>query len=110
MLVIIRCFNSACFFLCPVSMSVPAQFIDVIRAVQILGRIIRVDHCDGYKQPKDHNDTDDVTRRLRDEGCAPKVESSSSAEEEEEEELKLLPVKVKVKKGEIFLFINSSCI
>jgi RNA-binding motif protein, X-linked 2 len=38
---------------------------------QLLGKSLRVDHVSNYKVPKDHEDYDDTTRRLHDEGCAP---------------------------------------
>ena len=69
----------------------------------MLGRILRVDHCEAYKQPRDHDDTDDVTKRLRDEGCAPKLQESS--DEGSDDEPELLP-KVKVKKGQSFHLSN----
>ena len=40
---------------------------------QIIGRTIKVDHAGNYKPPKDHDDTDDVTKFLREEGCSAKI-------------------------------------
>ena len=40
--------------------------------LQILGRVIRVDHVSNYKAPKDSKNIDEETRNLRKEGCAPK--------------------------------------
>jgi RNA-binding motif X-linked protein 2 len=71
---------------------------------QIKGRTIRVDHVSNYKPPKDTEDIDDITKNLRDEGCAPKLpdqlssEEESEEEEEEEEEQYAVAVK-KSKKG-----------
>lgn len=68
---------------------------------QIKGRTLRVDHVSNYRPPKDSEDIDDVTKRLREEGCAPKTRFSSGSESEDEG---LSPVK-KAKKGESsFLF------
>lgn len=39
---------------------------------QLLGRILRVDHVNDYKPPKDSDKIDDETRKLHAEGCAPK--------------------------------------
>lgn len=39
---------------------------------QILGKSIRVDHVQDYKPPKDDDRYDDITRKLHEEGCAPK--------------------------------------
>lgn len=60
-----------------------------------------MDHVSNYRPPKDSEDIDDVTKRLREEGCAPKTRFSSGSESEDEG---LSPVK-KAKKGESsFLF------
>lgn len=45
--------------------------ISLIVSQQLLGKSLRVDHVADYKVPKDHEDLDETTRRLRDEGCAP---------------------------------------
>ena len=54
-----------------------------------------MDHVSNYRKPKDFGDEDEITKHLRDEGCAPKLESSESEQEEEYD----IPVK-KVKKGQ----------
>lgn len=64
--------------------------------LQILGRMIRVDHVEDYKKPKEHGNEDEVTMKLRAEGCAPKLPDSPEEMSSEEEPLQ---VKVKVKKG-----------
>lgn len=58
-----------------------------------------MDHVKDYRPPKDHEDIDDVTKQLREEGCAPKAQQSSSSSSEEEEQY-AIPVK-KPKKGEV---------
>lgn len=74
---------------------------------QIKGRTIRVDHVSNYRPPKDSEDIDDITKRLREEGCAPKMPTASSPESESEEEY-LVPMK-KPKKGKqsFHLYINN---
>lgn len=37
-----------------------------------MGRIIRVDHVEEYKVPKERGNEDDLTKQLHFEGCAPK--------------------------------------
>ncbi|KAG7262834.1 hypothetical protein CRUP_020022 [Coryphaenoides rupestris] len=70
----------------------------------IKGRTIRVDHVSNYRPPKDTDDMDDITRSLREEGCAPKPPDQSLSDDEEEEEEEeveeqyVVPVK-KSKKG-----------
>lgn len=65
---------------------------------QVKGRTLRVDHVSNYRPPKDSEDIDDVTRRLREEGCAPKAPSSSESESEDKYLLQLK----KPKKGKLF--------
>nr|XP_020443029.1 RNA-binding motif protein, X-linked 2 [Monopterus albus] len=66
--------------------------VDNFNGIKIKGRTIRVDHVKDYRPPKDSEDIDDVTKRLRGEGCAPKVPESSSPPDEDE------PYSIPVKK------------
>jgi hypothetical protein len=66
--------------------------------MQVLGRTIRVDHVKDYKPPKDHGDEDDVTKKMRLEGCAPTLVLDVESDDEEEEEVQL-ETKKKSKKG-----------
>ncbi|KAG7484704.1 hypothetical protein MATL_G00053130 [Megalops atlanticus] len=59
--------------------------VDNFNGIKIKGRTIRVDHVQNYRPPKDSEDIDDVTKRLREEGCAPQRPPTSSSESEEEE-------------------------
>lgn len=47
------------------------QSLNCLPLSQILGKTIRVDHVNDYKPPKEHDDMDEVTRKLQTEGCAP---------------------------------------
>ncbi|KAK6322337.1 hypothetical protein J4Q44_G00071290 [Coregonus suidteri] len=67
--------------------------VDNLNGIKIKGRTIRVDHVLNYRPPKDNEDMDDITKRLREEGCAPKLPDPSSSESEEEEEQYAVPVK-----------------
>ncbi|XP_052312999.1 RNA-binding motif protein, X-linked 2-like isoform X2 [Oncorhynchus keta] len=58
--------------------------VDNLNGIKIKGRTIRVDHVLNYRPPKDNEDMDDITKRLREEGCAPKLPDPSSSESEEE--------------------------
>ncbi|XP_031663873.1 RNA-binding motif protein, X-linked 2 isoform X2 [Oncorhynchus kisutch] len=60
--------------------------VDNLNGIKIKGRTIRVDHVLNYRPPKDNEDMDDITKRLREEGCAPKLPDPSSSESEEEEQ------------------------
>lgn len=57
-----------------------------------------MDHVKDYRPPKDAEDIDDITKLLREEGCAPKVPVSPASSEEEE--VYAVPVK-KAKKGQV---------
>ncbi|XP_036846007.1 RNA-binding motif protein, X-linked 2 isoform X2 [Oncorhynchus mykiss] len=59
--------------------------VDNLNGIKIKGRTIRVDHVLNYRPPKDNEDMDDITKRLREEGCAPKLPDPSSSESEEEQ-------------------------
>nr|XP_040039090.1 LOW QUALITY PROTEIN: RNA-binding motif protein, X-linked 2 [Gasterosteus aculeatus aculeatus] len=61
--------------------------VDNLNGIKIKGRTIRVDHVKDYRPPKDTEDMDDITKHLREQGCAPKTTGpppshSSSSEEE----------------------------
>ncbi|XP_075913208.1 RNA-binding motif protein, X-linked 2 [Petromyzon marinus] len=47
--------------------------VDNFNGIKIKGRTLRVDHVSEYRVPKDHTDTDPVTRALREHGCGPLV-------------------------------------
>ncbi|XP_042372642.1 RNA-binding motif protein, X-linked 2 [Plectropomus leopardus] len=66
--------------------------VDNFNGIKIKGRTIRVDHVKDYRPPKDTEDMDDITKRLREEGCAPKGRASSSSSSEEDEQYSV-PVK-----------------
>ncbi|XP_030649289.1 RNA-binding motif protein, X-linked 2, partial [Chanos chanos] len=66
--------------------------VDNFNGIKIKGRTIRVDHVSNYRPPKDSEDIDDVTKQLREKGCAPKLPSPSSSSAESEEEY-AIPVK-----------------
>ncbi|GJQ84657.1 hypothetical protein Trydic_g5189, partial [Trypoxylus dichotomus] len=46
--------------------------VDNFNGITILKRTIRVDHVSNYKVPKDSKKTDEETKKLYQEGCAPK--------------------------------------
>lgn len=58
-----------------------------------------MDHVKDYRPPKDSEDIDDVTKILREEGCAPSAPAPSSSSSEENEQ-NPVPAK-KLKKGEV---------
>lgn len=47
--------------------------VDNLNSIKLLGRTLRVNHVAEYKMPKEHEDDDEVTLKLREEGCAPRV-------------------------------------
>ncbi|XP_053334063.1 RNA-binding motif protein, X-linked 2 [Clarias gariepinus] len=77
-------------FLCYEDQRSTILAVDNLNGIKIKGRTLRVDHVANYRPPKDSEDIDDITKRLREEGCAPKLASSSESESEDEH---LLPIK-----------------
>ncbi|TRY57116.1 hypothetical protein DNTS_023991 [Danionella cerebrum] len=67
-------------FLCYEDQRSTILAVDNFNGIKIKGRTIRVDHVANYRPPKDTDDIDDITKRLREEGCAPKAVSSSEEE------------------------------
>ncbi|XP_038220183.1 RNA-binding motif protein, X-linked 2 [Zerene cesonia] len=50
--------------------------VDNLNGIKILGRTIRVDHCEQYKAPNaEMSKLDEVTASLRVEGCAPQIQT-----------------------------------
>ncbi|XP_025832173.1 RNA-binding motif protein, X-linked 2-like isoform X2 [Agrilus planipennis] len=47
--------------------------VDNFNGLKILGRTLRVDHVSDYKVPKEGKKTDEETKRLYSEGCAPQI-------------------------------------
>ncbi|XP_055036640.1 RNA-binding motif protein, X-linked 2 isoform X2 [Misgurnus anguillicaudatus] len=79
-------------FLCYEDQRSTVLAVDNFNGIKIKGRTIRVDHVANYRPPKDTDDIDTITKRLREEGCAPKVPHPSSSDSESEEE-HAVPVK-----------------
>ncbi|XP_039536250.1 RNA-binding motif protein, X-linked 2 [Pimephales promelas] len=77
-------------FLCYEDQRSTVLAVDNFNGIKIKGRTIRVDHVANYRPPKDTDDIDDVTKRLREEGCAPSMPQPSESESEEED---AVPVK-----------------
>ncbi|XP_060078744.1 RNA-binding motif protein, X-linked 2-like [Ylistrum balloti] len=78
-------------FLCYEDQRSTVLAVDNLNGFNLLNRTIRVDHVEGYRQPKEHGDEDEVTQKLRAEGCAPKV--ADDDEDDEEEDDFVLPIK-----------------
>ncbi|XP_043913187.1 RNA-binding motif protein, X-linked 2 [Protopterus annectens] len=80
--------------------------VDNFNGIKIKGRTLRVDHVASYRIPKDSDELDEVTKHLREEGCAPKSESPSSSESSVEDERKVSSKKHK--KGNSFIYFTCS--
>ncbi|KAM6427401.1 RNA-binding motif protein, X-linked 2 [Liasis olivaceus] len=72
--------------------------VDNFNGIKIKGRTIRVDHVANYRPPKDSEDTDDVTKALREKGCGIKTPPPSSAESSEDDEVEVKKHKKEKKK------------
>lgn len=59
-----------------------------------------MDHVKDYRPPKDSEDIDDVTKILREEGCAPRAAAPPPSSSSDENEQNAIPAK-KLKKGEV---------
>uniref|UniRef100_UPI00398F628B RNA-binding motif protein, X-linked 2 n=1 Tax=Pristiophorus japonicus TaxID=55135 RepID=UPI00398F628B len=60
--------------------------VDNFNGIKIKGRTIRVDHVANYRPPKDGDDIDDVTKTLREDGCAPRVPPPAKVSSESSDE------------------------
>ncbi|XP_066154672.1 RNA-binding motif protein, X-linked 2-like [Euwallacea fornicatus] len=60
-------------FLCYEDQRSTILAVDNFNGIKILNRTIRVDHVQNYKIPKEGKKTTEETRKLYDEGCAPKT-------------------------------------
>ncbi|KAG8178325.1 hypothetical protein JTE90_026293 [Oedothorax gibbosus] len=69
-------------FLCYGNQKSTILAVDNLNGIKLCGRTIRVDHVSNYKPPKDRETDDDLTKQLKNEGCAPKpikVENAHSS-------------------------------
>lgn len=62
-------------FLCYEDQRSTVLAVDNFNGIKILNRTIRVDHVSDYKVPKEGKKTDAETKKLYQEGCAPKAAS-----------------------------------
>ncbi|XP_045765796.1 RNA-binding motif protein, X-linked 2 [Maniola jurtina] len=59
--------------------------VDNLNGIKILGRTIRVDHCEQYRAPNaDMSKVDDLTALVRAEGCAPTLQIDAPVKQEKE--------------------------
>lgn len=62
--------------------------VDNLNGIKILGRTLRVDHCEQYKVPNaDMSKIDDLTAAIRQEGCAPVVPAVELTLKQEHEKI-----------------------
>ncbi|KAK6050529.1 hypothetical protein COOONC_11967 [Cooperia oncophora] len=59
-------------FLCYQDQRSTVLAVDNFNGITLLKRMIRVDHVEQYKVPKYKENADEETKRLWEEGCAPK--------------------------------------
>ncbi|VDL70242.1 unnamed protein product [Nippostrongylus brasiliensis] len=82
-------------FLCYQDQRSTVLAVDNFNGITLLKRMIRVDHVESYKVPKYKENADEETKRLWEEGCAPKPIRKSETGMLEDEELKMLQRKIK---------------
>ena len=56
-------------FLCYENQMSTDLAVDNFNGTKVIGRIIRVDHVNNYRPPKDHDDADEISKLLREKGC-----------------------------------------
>ncbi|KAJ8727649.1 hypothetical protein PYW07_001768 [Mythimna separata] len=82
--------------------------VDNLNGTKILGRTVRVDHCEQYRAPNaDMSKVDEVTAAIRMEGCAPQLQplitktETVVKQEKETENQKVRESKETVKSGKV---------
>jgi len=60
-------------FLCYEDQQSTILSVDNFNGTKVLGRILRVDHVESYRKPKENGEEDEITRLLREHGCAPQA-------------------------------------
>ncbi|XGW23826.1 hypothetical protein V3C99_005778 [Haemonchus contortus] len=84
-------------FLCYQDQRSTILAVDNFNGITLLKRMIRVDHVEQYKVPKYKENADEETKRLWEEGCAPKpiqITEADEMEDEDEEEEKEAKTKI----------------
>lgn len=66
-------------FLCYEDQRSTVLAVDNLNTIRVLDRIIRVDHVEEYKVPKEFENMTEELKKLHDEGCAPKPMSLPSS-------------------------------
>ncbi|VDN07853.1 unnamed protein product [Thelazia callipaeda] len=84
-------------FLCYEDQRSTVLAVDNFNGIKLLKRIIRVDHVEEYKVPKYREEIDEETRRVWEEGCAPKPITIDHDESKED----IDPIENLKKKGAI---------
>ncbi|XP_073943173.1 RNA-binding motif protein, X-linked 2 [Choristoneura fumiferana] len=73
--------------------------VDNLNGIKILGRTVRVDHCEQYRAPNaDMSKVDELTAAIRQEGCAPVIPAEPVIKQEPRKENKEKVKKSKKKK------------
>lgn len=87
-------------FLCYEDQRSTILAVDNLNSIKILGRTLRVDHCEQYKVPNaDMSKIDEVTAAIRMEGCAPVAPKIEIVKKENVKEGKVKKKKSKEKKS-----------
>ncbi|XP_018574304.1 RNA-binding motif protein, X-linked 2 [Anoplophora glabripennis] len=60
-------------FLCYEDQRSTVLAVDNFNGIKVMNRTIRVDHVSDYKVPKEHKNTEEETKKLYVEGCAPQI-------------------------------------
>lgn len=86
-------------FLCYEDQRSTVLAVDNLNGIKLVGRTIRVDHVENYRIPKMNEDLDPVTKRLYEEGCAPKeISTLTNAACKEEDVKPVFNINISIKK------------
>jgi len=83
-------------FLCYEDQRSTVLAVDNLNGIKLVNRIIRVDHVMDYKIPKEHEDMDEATLALHNEGCAPQERELITPRLEDSKQV--LEINIKIKK------------
>ncbi|KHJ77919.1 hypothetical protein OESDEN_22461, partial [Oesophagostomum dentatum] len=92
-------------FLCYQDQRSTILAVDNLNGITLLKRQIRVDHVEQYKVPKYRENADEETKRLWEEGCAPKpIRRVDKGEKEHEKKEKSEEPKEKVMSLKVYQY------
>ncbi|KAE9554136.1 hypothetical protein FO519_002673 [Halicephalobus sp. NKZ332] len=87
-------------YLCYADQRSTVLAVDNFNGIKLLGRILQVDHIEEYRLPRYKEEMDEATKKLWEEGCAPKPIVIDEEEAEREAKVKERELKKQIKRAE----------